>query len=279
MLSEMLDPEVNRRLFQAIEERLGIDCKQRQSNRILEAIGRKAHSYQYASAQGFIEALLANPMHMAWYQLDEIFTIQTTEFFRESRQMEYLKNELLPQLKQQKLKSGSHKVRLWSCGCATGEEAYSLAMYLYEIFDQGVGWDIKILASDVHQGALAQADRGLYNSTSMLSVPDCYRDTFFTQRQHNEDIYFQVNPTIQSLIEWRSINLMSGEYPVKSVFDCIFCRNLLIYMTAENLQSIVYKLRQKLLAGGLLFFGHSEHLRDTLDLQREKYNIFRAPEA
>ena len=279
MLPRGPDPEINQRLFRAIEERLGIDCKQRQSSRVLEAIDRKARSNHYNNAQEFIEELLADPDHSAWYQLDEIFTIQTTEFFRESRQMEYLNRVLLPRLKQQKLKEGKNKIRIWSCGCATGEEAYSLAIYLYEVFDHCAGWDVKILASDIHQGALAHADRGLYSEAAMIAVPELYKDDFFVRQQRADKVFYQANEKIQSLIEFRSINLMAQEYPIRSVFDGIFCRNLLIYMTDENLQTIVCKLRHKLLPGGLLFFGHSEYLKDTLDLERDKYNIFKVPEA
>lgn len=277
MLSKRVDSGISQQLFQAIEERLGIDCKQRQSRRVLEAIERQAQANNYDDAQQFIIELLRNPEHRAWYQMDEIFTIQTTEFFRESRQMAYFKNELLPNLKQRKIQCGDNRIRFWSCGCATGEEAYSLAMYVREVFNHDHDWDIKILASDVHQGALAHACSGLYDVKAMSSVPQIYRDQFFIPSPEHIDGQYRIKASIQSLIEFRSINLMAKEYPVKPVFDGIFCRNLLIYMTDNNLHLIISNLRQKLVENGCLFLGHSEHLRNPLDLERDKYNIFRVP--
>lgn len=277
MLSEEQSQKIFRQVSDIAERRLGTDCTQRHPSRLLEALERRAQLCGFASIDCYLDFLITDDLSAEWQAWDEILTIQKTEFFRENSQMEHLKNVLLPKLKAQKMKQGCNKIRVWSCGCATGEEAYSLAIYLTEIFTPASAWDIKVLASDIHQGALSQANQGHYSIASMANVPSHYRQKYFSYTDDNDEGYYRVLDSVKSLVQFRSINLMLPRYPVKSVFDYILCRNLLIYMTNENQACIIQKLRKTLQPSGYLLLGHSEHLQDEIDFRRDKYNIFQAP--
>ena len=180
-------------------------------------------------------------------------TVGETFFFRESGQLDFLRDSVLPSLRDSI--GDARPLRMWSAGSATGEEAYSLAMVLREA---GWSWPASILGTDLVPARLAAARRGRYTHWSMRGVPEAAIDRYFVR----QDKYFLVREDIRTSVEFRVLNLADDDYPSSSsgvgLMDVIFCRNVLIYFDKPNVESIVRRLLASLAPDGWLFLGASD---------------------
>ncbi|MCE5278997.1 MAG: protein-glutamate O-methyltransferase CheR [Planctomycetaceae bacterium] len=178
-----------------------------------------------------------------------------TSFFREPAHFELLAKvmgELLATNAQ------TRKLRIWSAGCSSGEEPYTLAMTLAETAGQ-CGYDMKILASDLSTRVLAAARRGVYPHARLRGVPGELTSRYFTLVQARPERLYQVNESLRSLITFARVNLMES-WPMAGPFDVIFCRNVMIYFDKDTQTRLVSRFQDMLRPGGLLFVGHSESL-------------------
>jgi chemotaxis protein methyltransferase CheR len=189
--------------------------------------------------------------------LDEV-TIQETHFFRNPPQIRALRKYVIPELIKQADGRG-RRIRIWSAGCSTGEEPYTIAMLLRELLPSTDGWDVKVIATDVSARALEAARRGRYGerAVQMASPADLAR--FFTTRG---DGYYDVRPEIRELVEYRHQNLVTDPVPfaVDEGVDLVLCRNVTIYFSRETTRELMTRLHACLRDGGYLFLGHSETL-------------------
>ncbi|MFP4106245.1 MAG: CheR family methyltransferase [Phycisphaerae bacterium] len=187
--------------------------------------------------------------------LDAIST-NLTYFFRESHHFHYLQETLLPTLEKQKT---DRKIRIWSAGCSSGEEPYTLSVMLHETIKDLARWDAAILATDLSTKVLAIARRGEYGPERFRESPEWVRRKYFQkQRTGSGDVYVP-NPEVRRLITFARLNLMES-WPMKGPFDFIFCRNVMIYFDKATQEQLVNRYWELLPPGGLLFLGHSESL-------------------
>ncbi|MBQ4859520.1 protein-glutamate O-methyltransferase CheR [Pseudoalteromonas sp. MMG007] len=178
-------------------------------------------------------------------------TTNLTSFFRESHHFDYLKKQLVPALLVQNKES--RRVRIWSAGCSTGEEPYSLAMALNELFPSN--WDVKILATDLDSNVLKKAHAGVYSAANVNGLDDALLKRWFLKSKDGES--YKVKPKLQQLISFKRLNLLQ-EWPMKGPFDLILCRNVVIYFDKDT-KDLLFKRYAKILAPhGHLFLGHSE---------------------
>ncbi|MBI1818309.1 MAG: protein-glutamate O-methyltransferase CheR [Deltaproteobacteria bacterium] len=187
-------------------------------------------------------------------------TTNTTAFFREPHHFDYLVHQWLPTLRARMLRGGAPTLRIWSSACSTGEEAYSLAITLTEALQPLPRWDIHVLASDIDTEALATGRAGVYPAASIDPVPEPLRQRYFQTGTGASTGLVRVVPRIQQLVTFTRINLLSAAWPVLSRFDCIFCRNVIIYFDAPTKQQVLNRLATALQRDGLLVLGHSESL-------------------
>ena len=260
-------------LARLAENRLGMDFHKRRHDRLFLMIGKRVKATFKKSILDYLSFLETNPNHPEWVEIEQILTIQKTEFFRESSQMKFFEETILPEIKHRKSKEKDSKVRAWSCGCSTGEEAYTLSILFHQRFLPPTDWDVRILASDVHQNALEIGQIAEYTEKSLQNVSKENRLSYFEKIGQN---YCVIEP-LKKMIQFRKINLISDSYPIKTKFSVIFCRNLLIYMTPFWQSTIVNRLRNYLEPGGYLLLGHSEYLADKKDFQLTKFNAFQSP--
>jgi chemotaxis protein methyltransferase CheR len=185
-------------------------------------------------------------------------TTNLTAFFREMHHFEYLKKSILPALAVKNAKT--RRLRIWSAGCSTGEEPYSLAMTLAStsLFTH---WDCKILATDLDSNVVATAKAGLYGADRIDSIPAEYQR--FVKQQDGDEIY-KIKEDIQALITFKQLNLLN-EWPMKGMFDVIFCRNVVIYFDQETQRKLFSRYCDILHSKGHLFIGHSENLNRVSD--------------
>ena len=178
-------------------------------------------------------------------------TTNLTSFFRESHHFDYLKKQLVPALLVQN--KNSRRVRIWSAGCSTGEEPYSLAMALHELFPSN--WDVKILATDLDSNVLKKAHTGVYSAANVNGLDDALLKRWFLKSKDDES--YKVKPKLQQLISFKRLNLLQ-DWPMKGPFDLILCRNVVIYFDKDT-KDLLFKRYAKILAPhGHLFLGHSE---------------------
>tara|TARA_R110002072_G_scaffold154_1_gene1001 strand:+ start:58659 stop:59501 length:843 start_codon:yes stop_codon:yes gene_type:complete len=182
-------------------------------------------------------------------------TTNLTSFFRERHHFDFLAKTVCPEWMQ--TNSENKKIRVWSAGCSTGEEPYSIAMTLRENLNLSA-WDCKILATDLDSKVIEKGQQGIYGIDRIETLPIEQKKQWFLHDRNHPDVV-KVKPDLQSLIRFKRLNLLEN-WPMKGKFDLIFCRNVVIYFN-EATQSVLFdRYADMLKDGGYLIIGHSESL-------------------
>ena len=186
-------------------------------------------------------------------------TTNLTAFFREKHHFIYLKDRLLPNLI--KAKGSAKKLRIWSAGCSTGEEPYTIAMTVIQSIPDWQNWDIRILATDLDSNVVETGRRGVYTAERVTGIDDKLIKRFFQKSKGNDGQpgLVRVRPELQSLIAFKRLNLLA-DWPMRGPFDIIFCRNVVIYFDKETQRKLFQRYADLLDEEGHLFIGHSESL-------------------
>jgi chemotaxis protein methyltransferase CheR len=188
--------------------------------------------------------------------LERLLT-QETSFFRYPAVYEALEKKILPEVQERKFWESPRTLRIWSAGCSTGEEPYSIAVTLCESLKFAEAWEIEILATDISRRALRHAERGVYSKRSLQDVSLGQVENYFTPTKHG----YQVRPRIRRMISFAQLNLAEAVYVGK--FDCIFCMNVLMYFSGDRRFSILRRFFDALEPGGYFLLGHSETLANV----------------
>lgn len=189
-------------------------------------------------------------------ELLSLILIQETFFFRDERQLRVLTTRILPKLREQK-----HEIKIWSAGCATGEEPYSIAIAIAENFLPG-SIHFSLSATDINPATLALAKKGVYSKNSMRSIDKVLLNKYFTLREGR----YYLNERIKQLVHFDTINLVEPYLPAGyGNFDIIFCKNVIIYFRLETVKKVIHRFHGMLSPGGYLFVGHSESLWQISD--------------
>ena len=195
-------------------------------------------------------------------ELVNAITTNLTAFFRENHHFEYLRDTVLPKLLIEN--KDERKIRIWSAGCSTGEEPYSLAITLKENLPANLHWDTQILATDIDSNVLAKASKGVYGEDRVADISKkILRDWFMKGKGENAGSV-RIKPDARSLINFGQLNLMDN-WSVGDVKDVIFCRNVVIYFDRESKTNLIDRYADNLKDGGYLFIGHSESLYKITD--------------
>jgi chemotaxis protein methyltransferase CheR len=181
-------------------------------------------------------------------------TTNVTRFFREPHHFDHLKTAVLPPLLQ-KAKEGG-RVRLWSAACSSGQEPYSIGMTVLSLMPDAGRYDVKILASDIDPNMLREGQEGVYPDQAMESVPPALRAKWFVNSGPG---YARAGDELRALVTFRKLNLI-GNWPMQGLFHAIFCRNVVIYFSAETQAKVWGRLAPLLEPGGALYIGHSERI-------------------
>lgn len=185
-------------------------------------------------------------------------TTNKTDFFREPHHFDYLRQVVFPQIERQASRGGPRRVRIWSAGCSMGDEPYSIAMELLDYPGFRRGWDIRILASDISTRVLKTAEEGVYPVERIEPVSPERQRRFFLRGTGTSAGLCQVRPELRRLIAFRRINFADSVWPVRTEFDVVFCRNVIIYFDLPTQQRVLGRLVDQIAPGGYLMLGHSE---------------------
>lgn len=193
-------------------------------------------------------------------KLFESMTTNETSFFRNQPQLDVFRDKVLTKVLAELRAKGQKKLRIWSAGCSSGEEPYTLAIILTEVLKQELSsWDIKITANDLSLAMLTSARRGLYNDYAIRTTPPDMLARYFTK----EGNLYRIDPKLQQLVNFSQINL-SDKVQLQKVerSQIVFCRNVIIYFDDEMKKSVINAYYDNLLPGGYLIIGHSESLHN-----------------
>lgn len=192
--------------------------------------------------------------------LIDAVTTNKTDFFREPAHFTYLLEQALPRLAEV-YGAGLHRpLRIWSAGCASGEEPYTLAMVVAEFAAQNPGFDFRILATDISTRVLEKARLGIYRADKVEPVPAELKRRYLLRSRDREKDQVRLVPELRGKIDFRRLNFMDESYGVREPIDVLFCRNVLIYFDRPTQQAILQRLCRHLPPGRYLFTGHSETL-------------------
>lgn len=190
-------------------------------------------------------------------------TTNYSYFMREWDHFEYVKNAALPELVDN---IPDRDLRVWSAGCSTGEEPYTLAMLIDEFFEGSKDkWDKKILATDISEKVLNQARKGVYDISALEKVPKSWMLKYFDKLDAGT---YQVKEALRDEVIFRKFNLMEPVFPFRKKFHIIFCRNVMIYFDAETKQRLIQKYYDATMPGGYLIVGQSE----SIERGKSQYN-------
>jgi len=191
--------------------------------------------------------------------LIDVITTNKTDFFREAGHFDYLVSSALPDLARRN--GATRKSLVWSAGCSTGEEPYTLAMVLSEYSRDRAGFRFSVLATDICTAVLAKAAMGIFKSEGARPVPQDLRRKYFMRSRDPESDLLRVVPEVRALIEFRRVNFMDADLGVAERPEIIFCRNVIIYYDRPTQVRLLQKLARQLAPGGYFFAGHSESLQ------------------
>jgi chemotaxis protein methyltransferase CheR len=194
------------------------------------------------------------------HNLINAVTTNHTNFFREPHHFDYLAKTILPALVEAQ-GGGSGRLRIWSAGCSTGEEPYTIAMTLRSDQPSLSGWDVKILATDLDTNVVAHGKAGVYDAERIETIPAAHRKRFMTTRPEGHAV---MNDELRSLIMFAPLNLLES-WPMSGPFDVIFCRNVVIYFDKPTQRRLFDRYADMLKPDGWLFVGHSESLLNITD--------------
>lgn len=192
--------------------------------------------------------------------LIDVVSTNETYFFRNERQFEALTGHCLGDIAEKK--KDEKRLRIWSAGCSTGEEPYTLAICVLENQHLFPNWQIEIIATDIAPSVLEFAHRGVYSGRRIEKVPPAILKKYFTQDAENGEL-FGVNAEVKKHVTFQYLNLFKNPYPDK--LDVVFCRNVMIYFDKEHQKKLIAGFYRSLLKTGYLFIGHSETLHSISD--------------
>lgn len=205
-------------------------------------------------------AYLNSPEGKAELQpLLDAITTNFTHFFREPKHFEYLYNHILPEWTH---KQGRHKMpfRVWSAGCSTGEEPYSIAILLADYFQSQSPLSWQLIATDLSTRVLHEAEQGVYRSNQIKKVKTEWLRQYFRKGIDRWEGFYRIKPTLRGQVNFLHANLFQSSFPFRPGFNVIFCRNVMIYFDRDTQEELFHRLAHFLAPGGYLIVGHSEGL-------------------
>ncbi len=249
-----------KRVSDIIYQHCGINLHEGKKTLVRARLAKRMRATKIRDVKEYLDYALSTKDQKEFYDLVDSISTNLTSFFREKVHFDLLKEKFIPNMVARQAKHGGPKrFRIWSAGCSTGEEPYTMAMTLTEAFKDKPGWDIKILASDVSTRVINKANSGIYEVDRVKQLTTQQQSAYFTKINENGQTSYRVKDELKKMISFRYLNLME-KWPFKGPFDVIFCRNVMIYFDKQTQEKLVGRYFDCLRSEGLLCIGHSESL-------------------
>jgi len=257
--------EFNRKDFEHIRdlvgERTGIVLSDHKITMVYGRLSRRLRQLNITSFSEYLK-LLEDETGQELVEFTNALTTNLTSFFREPHHFEYLKKTLIPTITKHR---PNHRLRIWSAGCSTGEEPYTIGVTLQEAMESSIrNWDVKILATDLDTNVVQKGKSGIYEQERVNGIEDSRLRKWFRKGRDDHAGKVSVSEKIREMITFKQLNLLH-EWPMKGPFDIIFCRNVVIYFGKETQRELFNRYADMLANDGYLFIGHSENLHKITD--------------
>lgn len=263
------------RLSSFIYSELGIKMQVEKKIMLQSRLQKRLYELELGTFSEYIDFVFSREGERSeLYKMIDLVTTNKTDFFREPAHFTFLTDEVLKNI----APNGSNRktIKIWSAGCSSGEEAYTIAITLNEFLKSNPSFDYNILATDISVRILQKASAAIYNADRIKDIPLEIRKKYFLKSKDPLEKTVLVIKELRSKVKFQRLNFMDSTYPVDKDFDIIFCRNVLIYFDRETQQSVINKLSEKLKPGGIFFLGHSESISNMdVPLRQIKPTIFR----
>jgi chemotaxis protein methyltransferase CheR len=250
-----------RRLARFIESELGIRMPESKRIMIESRLQKRLRQFGFAGFGEYVDFVFSDEGREGeLINMIDAVTTNKTDFFREADHFDYLVGTILPAAERRDGAGVSRPFSVWSAGCSTGEEPYTIAMVLKERCAIEPRFSFRIFASDLSTQVLEKARDGVFDADKAEVVPMSFKRKYMLKSKDRARPQVRMKPEIRSLITFARINFMDDSYPVDERFDAVFCRNVIIYFERRVQESILRKLCGHIRPGGWLILGHSETL-------------------
>jgi chemotaxis protein methyltransferase CheR len=208
----------------------------------------------------------------------DVITTNKTDFFREPSHFHYLVQHVLPELMKTYGAGTRRQLAVWSAGCSTGEEPYTIAMVLNEYRELHPAFQFMLLGTDISTKVLDRAVRAVYAEERVETVPQLLKKKYILKSKDPKNRLVRIVPELREQVRFRRLNFMAGDFGMREPMDIIFCRNVIIYFDKPTQEKLINRLCSHLTAGGYLFMGHSETLSGLkVPLVSAGHMVYRKP--
>jgi chemotaxis protein methyltransferase CheR len=243
------------KISKLVKSMSGISLHDGKKELVKARLGKRLRKLGMNSFDQYIDHVSHDSSGMELTAMLDAISTNLTSFFRESEHFDYIASEVFTKL----VASGQRRLRIWSAGCSTGEEPYSIAITATEKIPDLDRWDARVLATDLSTNVLRQAMDACYASKKLESMAPQLRQKHFEIEQNGRERNYRVAEHIRRITTFAHLNLM-GTWPMRGPFDVIFCRNVMIYFDKPTRDKLVRRYWDLLAPGGTLLIGHSESL-------------------
>ncbi|MBN2524930.1 MAG: chemotaxis protein CheR [Deltaproteobacteria bacterium] len=257
---QLLSPALFAHFQKLIYKSCGISLADSKRTMLSVRLSKRLSALQLQTFEEYLE-YVGNVSHIdnEFLEFLNVVTTNKTDFYRERHHFEFLTNDIIPELLARKQISKDKPLRIWSAGCSSGEEPYTIAMEVAEILGLDSG-AFEVLATDISTRVLNQAIGGVYAEESIAPIPEKLRHKYLMRGKGKYSGRYKVVPEIQTHVRFSRLNFTAANYNITEQMHVIFCRNVLIYFDVKTKAYILNKICDQLVSHGHLFIGHSETL-------------------
>jgi chemotaxis protein methyltransferase CheR len=243
-----------------VYDKFGINLTDKKKTLVTGRLNKILKGMGFKNFKDYYDFVINDSSNYSLLLLIDKISTNHSYFFREPKHFDFLARRLMPEFAKRNTGKELRDIRVWCAGCASGEEAYTLAMLFDSfLYDHPGAFNPMLLATDISMSSLENAVRGIYGQYKLKDVPVMYRHKYFEIIDENN---VKINDVLRKYIMFKRLNFMREKFPFKNQFDAIFCRNVMIYFDNDTKNRLVGKFYDMLKPGGHLFIGHSESIRN-----------------
>lgn len=250
-----------RRVAEYITGVVGIQLPDSKRQLVESRLRKRLRALNFSDFESYLDYVLDSEEGAGEkHELIDVLTTNKTNFYREPGHFDYMVKNAIPDMIKRMRANDRKEFNIWSAGCSSGEEPYTLSIVLNELKANTSNFDFNILATDISKQCLMHASKGVYTEKDASTIPlDLKRKYLMRSRDKNDDAVL-MGKELRSRIEFKSLNLMSPTFSISKKMELIFCRNVMIYFDHPSREALVKRFENQLVDGGYLFIGHSESL-------------------
>ncbi len=242
-----------------VYQRFGIHLSDQKRTLVAGRLAKRLRDLNLSSYGDYLEYLKIDTTGSELTEFINRITTNHSFFYREKDHFDFLAKVILPRIRQEQAKNPAYPLRIWSAGCSSGDEVYTVAMVIREFFGESFPLlDCGLLATDISLAALQEAQAARYGEVRIKELPPRFRSSWLTKIADDQ---YVLSPEIRNMVMFKRFNLMTDRFPFKGQFDLVFCRNVMIYFDQAKRDHLVNAIYHFVKPGGYFFIGHSESLQ------------------